>query len=203
MAGMAVILTFAVLAAMPVFAYGMDWANTDAGEAVAVQWPAAPTGWAGPSPADASEWQPRFVNPNAESLARYTDPAGDPVEAFAVAYRVQTQRAKLLGYSNDLLGNPKRTRQQSVRLVDSSAGRWQEMVALDLGGSRSLVWTRYRIGSRVFVRPRLSQLWYGLAATVNPPVSSLTALRTACIPDCDAARARLAAAAAWLQPTLR
>jgi hypothetical protein len=49
----------------------------------------------------------------------------------------------------------------------------------------------------------MSQLWYGLVAIVKPPVSSLTALRTACLPNCKAARTRLNAAAPWLQPTLR
>ena len=200
-AGMPVILTLAVLAAMPVFAYGMDLANSAAGRAVAVEWPAAPTGWAGPSAADASGWHPRFVNASGESLTRYTGPAGESVEAFAVAYRVQTQRAKLLGYYNDLLGNPREMRQQSVRLVDS--GRWNEIVALDAHGSRALVWTRYRIGSRVFVHPRISQLWYGLAAIVKPPMSSFTALRTSCVPDCKAAHARLSAAASWLQPAVQ
>ena len=203
MGGVPVILTLAVLAAMPMLAYGVDWANSGVGTGVAMQWPGAPTGWAGPSTADASAWKPRFVGSSVESLTRYADPAGRPVEAFAVAYRVQSQRAKLLGYRNNLLGDPKRVRQQSVRLVDSPAGRWQQIVALDSDGSRSLVWSRYRIGSRDFVQPRLSQLWYGLVATVKPPVSSLTALRTPCVPDCNAAQARLSAAARWLQPALR
>lgn len=198
-----VIVTLAVLSAMPLFAYGMDWTNSAAGRAVAVLWPAAPMGWAGPSTVDAGEWNPRFVGASVASLARYTDSDSNPVEGFAVAYRVQTQGAKLLGYSNDLLGDPKRTQQQSVRLVHSPIGRWQEIVALDADGSRALIWTRYRIGSRVFVAPRLSQLWYGLAAIVKPPMSSLTALRTQCMPDCTAARARLSAAATWLRPALR
>lgn len=200
---MPVILTLAVLAAVPVLAYGTDWSNTAAGTTVVLRWPAAPTGWGGPSSAQASGWQPRFLNSNGESLARYIDSAGDPVDAFAVAYRVQTQRAKLLGYSNDLLGDPKRTRQLSVRVVNSPAGRWQEIVGQDSDGSRALVWTRYRVGSRLFVQPRLSQLWYGVAATVKPPMSSLIALRAQCLPDCNTARTRLSAASKWLQPVLR
>jgi hypothetical protein len=120
-----------------------------------------------------------------------------------VAYRVQTQSAKLLGYWNDLLGGPRRMRQQSLRIVSSPVGRWQEIVALSSDGSRSVIWTRYRIGNRVFAQPRASQLWYGFAAIVEPPVSSLKALRTLCLPDCNAARQRLSAAAPWLQPALR
>lgn len=196
-------LTLVVLAAMPVLAYGMDLANSRAGMPVIVEWPAAPTGWAGPTAAAATDWQPHFVNSSGESLTRYTDPAAKPVEAFAVAYRVQTQSAKLLGYWNDLLGHPQQMRQQAQHTVDSASGRWQEIVAVDSDGTRSLIWTRYRIGKRTFVQPRLSQLWYGLGAIVKPPISSQTALRTPCLPDCGAARARLSAASAWLRPALR
>jgi exosortase len=191
-----------VLATMPVLAYGVDLASSRADVAVTFQWPAAPAGWAGPTKANASRWQPHFVASSGESLTGYTDPTGAPVDAFAVAYRVQTQSAKLLGYWNDLLGGPRRMRQQS-RVVDSPVGRWQETVALDSDGSRSLIWTQYRIGNRVFSEPRLSQLWYGFAAIVKPPLSSLTALRAQCVPDCKAARQRLSTAATWLQPALR
>jgi exosortase len=196
-------LTLAVLAAMPAIAYGINLANSRADMTVTVQWPVAPKGWAGPASTDTSEWQPHFVDSSGESLTRYADSTGDSIEAFAVAYRVQTQHAKLLGYWNDLLGHPARMRQQSLRVVDSTVGHWQEIVAVDSDGSRSLIWTRYRIGMHIFVQPRRSQLWYGLAAILSPPLSSLTALRTACVPDCSAARTRLSAAAAWLQPVLR
>ena len=195
--------TLAVLAVMPALAYGMDLAGTQASVTLTVQWPAAPAGWSGPVKANASEWQPHFVNASGESLTRYTDSAGVPVDAFAVAYRVQTQSAKLLGYGNDLLGYPQLMRQLSVHVVDSPAGPWEEIVTLNPYGSRSLIWTRYRIGNRSFVKPRISQLWYGLAAIVKPPLSSLTALRAACLPDCNAARTRLTQTAAWLRPGLR
>jgi exosortase len=198
-----VLVTLAVLAGLPALAYGMDWASSTAAHAaVAIQWPAAPAGWSGPAAAGA-EWKPYFVHPSGESLTRYTDPAGAPVEAFSVAYRVQTQRAKLLGYWNHLLGRAKGLRQQPVRVLDSPGGPWREMLVIDSAGSRSLLWIRYRVGERLFVKPRASQLWYGLEAIVKPPVSSLTALRTPCLPDCKAARARLSGAAPWLRPALR
>jgi len=196
-------LTLAVLAVMPLLAYGMDLAYSRTATTLTMQWAAAPAGWTGPITTNASGWQPHFADSSAESLTRYVDPTGASIDAFAVAYRVQTQRAKLLGYGNDLLGHPEQMRQQSSRIVDSAAGRWEEIVTLDSKGSRSLIWTRYRIGNRVFAQPRLSQLWYGLAAILKPPISSLMALRTACSPDCGAARTRLNAAAPWLRPALR
>ena len=200
-----VLATLAVLAVMPVLAYGMDWSNSVASTAAEVGWPRPPAGWSGPSAVVGSEWQPRFVSSSGESLTRYVGPGGEPVEAYAVAYRVQTQRAKLLGYWNHLLGRPSNgLRRQSSRVVSSPNGRWLEIVALDSAGSRSLVWVRYRIGDKLFVEPRLSQLWYGFAAIVMPPpMSSLTALRTPCLPDCNTARARLSAAAQWLRPAIR
>jgi exosortase len=195
--------TLAVLAVMPVLAYGMDLANSRAGAPLTIRWPAAPAGWTGPANTNAGEWQPHFLDASAESLTRYADPTGASIEAFAVAYRMQTQRAKLLGYENDLLGHPEQMRRQSLRMVDSTVGGWQEIVTRDSYGSRSLIWTRYRIGNHVFAQPRMSQLWYGLVAIVKPPVSSLTALRAVCLPDCRTARTRLNAAAPWLRPTLR
>jgi exosortase len=195
-------VTLVVLAALPVLAYGVDWVNPVAGSPLEIRWPTAPAGWARYPAASEGEWQPHFVNSSGESLTAYTGPNGEPVQAFAVAYREQTQRAKLLGYSNHLLGRPGKMRQQFTRTLSSMSGRWREIVAVDSEGSRSLVWTRYRIGTRPFVEPRAAQLWYGLAAIVKPPVSSLTALRTPCLPDCKAARARLSAAAAWLHPVL-
>lgn len=191
------------LGLLPTLAYGTDVLRSNTVAEVAVRLPAAPAGWRGPAPDPASEWAPRFTAASLESLERYVDARGEPVEVFTVAYRAQTQAGKLLGYGNDLFAGPRQLRPQAQRTVDSPAGRWMEAVAVDSVGARSLIWWRYRIGDRVFVRPRLSQLWYGLAALKGtPPISSLTALRAACGTDCSAAREQLAAAAAPLQPML-
>lgn len=196
------VVTLAVLAVLPVVSYGLDWAHAGARTPIDIKWPAAPVGWRRSAPANPGEWNPRFVHPSAAAFRWYTDAGGRSVEVFVVAYRVQTQDTKLLGYWNDLLGGTGRLRPQSEHIVDSPTGRWRETRVVDSAGTRALVWSRYRIGRRLFVEPRLSQLWYGVAALVKPPLSSLTALRAVCTPDCTAARARLASAAAQLQPTL-
>ena len=154
-------------------------------------------------PDGASAWSPRFLDASAESQRVYLDSLAQPVEVFAVAYRTQTQDAKLLGFRNDLLGSP-RLQRQVQGIAHASTGLWRETVAIDPAGARSLIWWRYRIGGRDFIEPRLSQLWYGLEAlTGSPPVSSLMALRASCSSDCAAARAQLAAAAAArLEPAL-
>ncbi len=197
-------MTIAVLAALPLLAYSVDWARSGSdGAPIEIAWPRAPQGWNGPTSGDSSEWAPKFRNPDGESLQRYTDADGHSVDAFAVAYRVQTQAAKLLSFWNHLLAGPGGLRSVSERIVDSPAGRWRETRVIDSAGTSSLVWSRYRIGSRLFVEPRLSQLWYGLVALVNPPLSSLTALRTDCARDCTAAAARLAYAASRVRPPLK
>lgn len=191
------------LGLLPTLAYGTDILRSKAVVEILIRSPHTPAGWLGPTPDPASEWAPRFVNPSAESLERYADARGEAVEVFTVAYGAQTQAGKLLGYGNDLFAGAKELLPQSQRTVDSPAGHWREAVAITPDGGRSLIWWRYRIGSRVFVRPRLSQLWYGLAALAGmPPVSSLTALRAVCDADCTVAREQLAAAAGPLQPML-
>lgn len=196
-------LTVAVLAALPALAYGMDWEHSRATTEVDIKPPVAPNGWNGPQSDSGGEWQPIFISPGGASLTRYTDANGRSVEVFAVAYRVQNQHAKLLSYWNHLLGGKGQLRSESQRIVDSPSGPWEETMAIDRDGTRSLIWSRYRIGNRLFVRPRLSQLWYGFeAAALNPPLSSLTALRAICTPDCKSARLLLRSAT-QLQPILR
>lgn len=193
----------ACLGLLPALSYAMDVGQSESPSAVVIGWPDAPQGWRGPMPDAVTDWSPHFAHPSAESLRLYLDPRAKPIEVFSVAYREQTQDGKLLGYRNDLLGSAQQLRARSQGVADSPAGRWREAIAVDASGSRSLIWWRYRIGNRVFVEPRLSQVWYGLEAmTGSPPVSSLTALRVACSAHCGEARRQLAAAAARLQPVM-
>lgn len=197
---MPIVAALAALAVLPAAAYGIDWAHASDNPTVLIQWPSAPTRWEGPERAIASPWHPYFVHAGGESLRAYTSAQGQTVQVFAVAYRVQTQRAKLLGYLNRLLGKTSGLRAESRHIVNSPAGQWLQTRIIDGAGQRSLIWSRYRVGSREFVHARLSQAWYGLAAIFDPPLSSLTALRTACRPDCGAARARLSVLARAVQP---
>jgi Protein of unknown function (DUF3485) len=193
-------IAFVALAVLPALAYGSDLLHSSV-DTVSIRWPAAPPGWSGPEPVSGGEWAPQYLHPSARAFERYLDADGRSVELFTVAYRTQTQRAKLLDYDNSLLGGADPLRPVSHRIVDSPAGRWSETQVADSTGTQSIVWSRYRIGARLFVRGRLSELWYGLSALLGRPLSSLTALRTVCAPDCGAARTRLAAATA-LQPAL-
>ncbi len=197
----AVLATIAALAVLPLASYGLDALHADA-TPVSIAWSAHPAGWQA-RPGQAGEWAPRFRRPSAASLRRYTDANGRAVEVFTVAYRVQTQDAKLLSFWNHLLAGRGRFREIAERIVSSPTGPWRELRVSDASGARSVIWVRYRVGDRRFVEPRLSQLWYGVRALVSPPVSSLTALRSVCAPDCRAAETRLASAALSLPPTVR
>jgi EpsI family protein len=195
--------TVACLGILPALAYGADLSLFRKRAPISVEWPAAPADWRGPQPILSSEWAPVFLSPSVEEMQRYVDARGQSVDVFVVAYRTQTQRAKLLGYWNSPLGSAQQPQAGSDRIIDTAAGRWREALAVDSGGTRSLIWWRYRIGGQIFVRALRAQLWYGLTALAAQPVSSLIALRIVCSPDCTAARQQLSAEAAGLEPALR
>ena len=202
--GMArVLLALACLAVLPAAVLGADLAFPITKPAVAIVWPAPPAGWSGPGPVRFSDWTPQFLNTTAVSFKRYVGAGGVAVELYTAAYRTQNQDGKLLGYWNSILGGTDRLHRVSIRIARSPVGAWRELSVANEAGERSLIWYRYAIGTRRFVDPRLSQLWYGIAAFTGRPVSSVMALRAICAPGCAAARARLAAAAVTLLPTVR
>lgn len=197
-------LTIVALAILPLISYGMDWvrAHHGASARIRIEWPSPASPWAGPQSANSVTWRPRFTNASGESLVKYTD-SQFAIQAFAVAYRVQTQDHKLLGYRNTLFSGSHRLSILTDHTVIASSGTWREAVVTDSLGRRSLIWSRFRIGKRHFTYPRIAQAWYGLVALVDPPLSSLSAMRTACVPTCRAAAARLDSVSEWLHPTLQ
>jgi exosortase len=205
------VAALACLAALPLLAYALDSWHALNDPAVAIEWPSPSAGWRSASndPASAAtpgglfeDWRPQFSGATTQEERRYADAQGASIEIFVVAYRTQRQDAKLVAYSNSLLGpesesepaDEGRLQLLSERIVASPVGRWREMSVADPSGAESLIWSRYQIGAREFVRPRLSQLWYGVAALAGAPVASLSAVRAVCAPTCEAARARLTAA---------
>ncbi len=196
------VAALAVLLVLPGIVYARTLLSPVAAQPVAIHWPAAPAGWSGPEPVTYSAWAPQYLNATAESFQRYDTSGGQPVQLFTVAYRTQTQAGKILGYWNSLLGDKAGLQPLASAIVSSPSGRWQQLTVADATGTRSIIWSRETIGARRFVDARLSQLWYGIAAFTTRPVSSLTALRAICRPNCAAARARLSEAAAELVPTV-
>jgi exosortase len=182
------------MAVLPAVTYGIALGSPEGARGIEIAWPTAPRGWVGPAPDDSTTWRPVFQHPGAEQMRRYVDGGGRAVELFAVAYSRQLHGVKLVMWGNSLLGGGGNTR-LSERIVRTSAGKWREDTDVDAAGSRSVIWSRYRIGTRSFVHPVLSQLAYGVMDIFGQPLSSLVALRAVCAGNCDAARARLAAAA--------
>jgi exosortase len=142
-----------------------------------------------PAPVDIhSSWQPVFAGADLEQRRAFAKAGDDTVEAFTVTYRNQRQGAKLVGSDNTLLGRGLQLRSDTV--VNSSVGAFRESEVEERISPYGvyLIWWRYQAAGRDFVNPIASQLWYGLNATVGHPSAFLVAFRTACRPDCAAAR---------------
>ena len=139
-----------------------------------------------------SPWQPMFAGAAREERHVFTN-ANETVEVFAVTYLAQRQGAKLFGAGSSLLGS--QLQPLSRAIIAGPAGAFGETEVADqqFPHPRSLIWSRYETASREFVAPLLSQLWYGVHATVSNPAASLIAFRAACRPDCASARRTLQA----------
>jgi EpsI family protein len=190
------------MAALPMLAYARDAGRPPTAATITIAWPAAPPGWSGPLPDRAPDWKPAFHNATAAGVRRYIDAGGRLVELLEVAYLHQRQGAELVAYDNSVLGDPDSVRLLGERIVHTAAGEWREDTASDGGGGVYVIWSRYRIGQRTFVRPIASQIAYGLSDLFTRPLSSLMALRAACDPRCSEARSALETAAR-LTPGLR
>lgn len=183
-----------VMAALPAISYGLALGSLAPRGHIDIAWPAAPHGWTGPVPDESTTWNPVFQHATAAQMRRYVAAGAGPVELFAVAYRRQRHGVKLVMWGNSLLGRAGSIG-VSERIVRTAAGDWREETAIDSAGSKAVIWSRYRIGGRTFVRPIVAQLAYGAMGLRSQPLSSLLALRAVCARNCAAARARLAAAA--------
>jgi exosortase len=140
-----------------------------------------------PAPLDLhSSWQPVFNDALQQRRLAFTNTSGETVEVFSVSYRTQRQGAKLVGLGSSIVGRGLQERWQQV--VSAAHGEFREIIAFDRSGALYLIWVRYQSAGRDFATPLLSQLWYGVNATVSNPSASLVAFRTPCRPDCPHAR---------------
>lgn len=186
------------LAVLPAAVYATEPLRA-ATRPIEIVWSTAPVGWQGPAAVGDERWKPQFDNASMVARRLYAERDGLPIEVFIAAYARQQQGAKLLSYGNSLLGAEGELLDEHI--VQTPAGPWDQTTVQGGGGARSLIWSRYEIGGHAFVRPRWGQLWYGVATLAGPLLSSVTALRTLCQPQCDAAHERLLSVAAQLQPT--
>jgi EpsI family protein len=179
--------TVLVLVALPAVSWGLRTLQPAPALGAALA-PSARPPWSS-APSDMhSSWRPMFPGADQEQRFAYTNTTGDIVEMFRVAYRTQRQGAELVGSGSTLIGERLKVRSEEV--VDTATGAFRETEVADRSGARSLIWSRYEIAGRDFVKPLASQLWYGIKAIVSNPPATLIAYRAACAAggDCEDAR---------------
>jgi hypothetical protein len=107
---------------------------------------------------------------------------------YRAYYLRQEQGREIAGYANRPQGPDLQARSNVV----SPDARWREIKAQYLTGDDWLVWYAYLVDQSRDVDALRSQLRYGVASLGGNPVSAALVLRTRCVPDCPAARERLA-----------
>jgi len=168
----------------------------------AMRMPLGENAWHGPLPVADATWRPVFVGAHSEQHVAYEDREGHRIEAVAVGYAVQQQGRELVNEGNSLLGQGGLS-VLAMAFVDVGESTYREVVAVDLQGNRSVIWSFYDIDGESFVVPIVSQLWYGIRALTSRPDSELFAFRTACAPSCAEARGVLESFLHGMEPGLR
>ena len=147
--------------------------------------PPAPQGWA--STGAPAAWNPIFAGADRIERAAYVDAQARQVAAYAAIYASQRQNKELVAYGNSLVGEGEGA---IVATNVAPNGDARELI-VENGDQRELIRYYYQVGQRRTQRNVQAQVWYGLAALRGGAASSVIALRTPCVPDCDAARALL------------
>ena len=179
--------TVLVLVALPAVSWGLRALQPAAALSAALA-PSAQAPWSSAPSDTLSSWRPAFPGADQEQRFAYTNTSGDIMEMFRVAYRTQRQGAELVGSGSTVIGRGLKVRSEEV--VNTATGAFRETEVADRSGARSLIWSRYEIAGRDFVKPLASQLWYGIKAIVSNPPATLIAYRAACVTggDCEDAR---------------
>jgi exosortase len=151
--------------------------------------PVDPGAWRGPF-ADRGSWQPRYPAADLQQRGEYRSSIG-AISAFVAAYSYQRQGKEMIGFDNSLLGDSPVEITATAR-HELAGYSVKELELIDANGRMSVLWYRYRIGSRYFSSDLPTQLYYGLASLVSAPTSRLIALRADCSVDCEKARTALA-----------
>ena len=179
--------TVLVLVALPAVSWGLRALQPAPALSASVA-PGAHAPWSSASSDTFSSWRPVFPGADQEQRFAYTNTTGDIMEMFRVAYRTQRQGAELVGSGSTFIGRGLKVRSEQV--INTASGAFRETEVADRSGARSLIWSRYEVAGRDFVKPLASQVWYGIKAIVSNPPAALVAYRAACAAggDCEPAR---------------
>jgi exosortase A len=149
--------------------------------------PKAPSGWSRAT-AGSPTWNPVVAGADQEERAEYVDMHGRSLAVFVATYAMQRQNKELIAYGNSLIGANEGTVVSSARVqADAPAHE----IVVEKADQRALIRYYYLVGNRRTARGVVAQLWYGLSALGGASNSSVVAMRAACAPDCDSARALL------------
>lgn len=154
--------------------------------------PSNPGDWVGPRSVNDNHWAPAFAGADLEQRGRYT--RGDAqVDAYVAIYAAQAQNKELVRYDNSVVGSERASVISTARITSRirPRGPVTQLVVETPRGEQSVLWYFYQIDSLQTTRGIVAQLWYGLSSVTGSPVSRVVALRSPCLPDCDAARAEL------------
>ena len=183
-------LAVAGLALAPLWTFAMS--TRDVGPEPELLTPVIP-GWEGPK-APGGEWEPKLSNPARARHVAYAT-GGDEVDVYSAFYGHQRAGGKLVGYGVRIAGDAELWQQQGTRVVEvgESGARALEHRVLGRDGRERLVWSWYEVRGQRLLSPLEVKLREGLSAFGARPRSGIVALSAACVPDCDAAAARLRA----------
>jgi len=150
--------------------------------------PLNPGQWQGPgAQIDRDDWKPAFAGADVARWGNYAS-GGRHVVMYTAAYLSQEPGRQLAGYANSVVGHETQLVSQA-RLA--GAVPKIEAVVEDKAGT-AVIWYFYQVGGAVTNRGAVAGFSYGLRSLIGAPLSRVVAARSACIPDCRAARAALA-----------
>jgi EpsI family protein len=150
-------------------------------------------GWSGPEAPD-FEWEPVFPGTDAELLRAYRR-GGETVDVYAGHYGLQAHGRKLVGYGSRVTGAEGTWEVRdsgTVAVPGVAAAEVVEHHVAAYGRGQRLVWSWYEVRGERLLHARDVKLREALSAFGAPATSGVFAFSTTCVPDCDAARARLA-----------
>lgn len=146
--------------------------------------PSNPGQWQGPSAG--FDWKPVFAGADIVRLGRYS--SGERhVAMYMAVYLSQEPGRQLAGYGNSIAGAEAEPMSHSrvAGIVPTI-----EAVVQDKSGT-AVIRYFYQVGDSVASRGAIAGLSYGLRSLIGAPLSRVVAMRSACVPDCEAARIAL------------
>lgn len=172
-----------------------------------LEWPSRPMGeWKRVSPSAALDrWSPAYNGAAWSGKADYADAAGNRVSAYAAVYGRETQGVELVNVGHVPYDAKSWTViRDAVRtnLPQELGGRAHEILLRDNSGRASIIWYVYRSGGDFHTSPLATKIGQFRALLKGQPAGAVLAFSVAGGISADAARERLARAAASLIPAM-